>query len=219
MNLRGVCEDGNYTLICICSRPVSRLVAYLRALSTGRLILWCYFIWYGVVLAHYFEPSLRLWLTSLGLSAIIGAALYISTTALFGPNFFCGMGTIGKAARRSQHVRPCCRRNIEHPYPNVERRRKNERANRIGGATGPGSLGPERQYHRTHGRVRTSERRGHWRARKKIGRLAPRMGTGTVVKRLVEPQGETWTKKPETPACAPRAWASGPHTCRLLADR
>ena len=56
-------------------------MAYLRALSTGRLILWCYFIWYGVVLAHYFEPSLRLWLTSLGLSAIIGAALYISTTA------------------------------------------------------------------------------------------------------------------------------------------
>ena len=60
---------------------MSRLAAYLRALSTGRLILWCYFIWYGVVLAHYFEDSLRLWLTSLGLSGIIGAALYISTTA------------------------------------------------------------------------------------------------------------------------------------------
>ena len=56
-------------------------VAYLRNLSTGRLILWCYFIWYGVVLMRYFESSLRLWLTSLGLSLIIGAALYISTTA------------------------------------------------------------------------------------------------------------------------------------------
>ena len=55
------------------------LIRYLANLSTGRLILWCYFIWYLVVLVRYFEPNLRLWLTSLGLSAIIGFALYIST--------------------------------------------------------------------------------------------------------------------------------------------
>lgn len=55
------------------------LLRYLTRLSTGRLILWCYFIWYLVVLVRYFDPSLRLWLTSLGLSAIIGFALYIST--------------------------------------------------------------------------------------------------------------------------------------------
>ena len=48
-------------------------------LSTGRLILWCYLIWYLVVLVRYFDPSPRLWLTSLGLSAIIGFALYLST--------------------------------------------------------------------------------------------------------------------------------------------
>lgn len=54
---------------------------YLATLSTGRLILWCYFIWYAVVLVRYFDPALRLWLTSLGLSAIIGVALYISTAA------------------------------------------------------------------------------------------------------------------------------------------
>ena len=52
---------------------------YLVTLSTGRLILWCYFIWYVVVLVKYFDPSPRLWLTSLGLSAIIGFALYLST--------------------------------------------------------------------------------------------------------------------------------------------
>jgi hypothetical protein len=57
------------------------LIRYLTNLSGGRLILWCYFIWYGVVLARYFDPSPRLWLTSLGLSLIIGFALYISTTA------------------------------------------------------------------------------------------------------------------------------------------
>jgi hypothetical protein len=57
------------------------LSRYLSKLSKGRLILWCYFIWYLVVLVRYFDPSLRLWLTSLGLSFIIGIALFISTTA------------------------------------------------------------------------------------------------------------------------------------------
>ena len=57
------------------------LLRYLANLSTGRLILWCYLIWYGVVLVRYFDPSARLWLTSLGLGGIIGFALYLSTTA------------------------------------------------------------------------------------------------------------------------------------------
>ena len=57
------------------------LKTYLRNLTTGRLILWCYFVWYVAVLIRYFDPSPLLWLTSLGLSAIIGFALYISTTA------------------------------------------------------------------------------------------------------------------------------------------
>jgi L-asparagine transporter-like permease len=52
---------------------------YLATLSPGRTILWCYLIWYVVVLVKYFDPSARLWLTSLGLSAIIGFALYLST--------------------------------------------------------------------------------------------------------------------------------------------
>jgi hypothetical protein len=57
------------------------LIRYLAHLSNARLALWCYFIWYCVVLVRYFDPSLRLWLTSLGLSAIIGLALFLSTTA------------------------------------------------------------------------------------------------------------------------------------------
>ena len=56
------------------------LIRYLSNLSKGRLILWCYFIWYVVVLVRYFDANARLWLTSLGLSAIIGFALYVSTT-------------------------------------------------------------------------------------------------------------------------------------------
>ena len=54
---------------------------YLARLSAGRTVLWCYFIWWSVILARYFDPSPRLWLTSLGLSLIIGTALLINTTA------------------------------------------------------------------------------------------------------------------------------------------
>jgi hypothetical protein len=57
------------------------MIHYLAGLSTGRFILWCYFIWYVVVLVRYFDPSPLLWATSLGLSLVIGAALYISTTS------------------------------------------------------------------------------------------------------------------------------------------
>ena len=55
------------------------LLKYLANLSLGRTILWCYFIWYLLVLVKYFDPSARLWLTSCGLSLIIGIALIIST--------------------------------------------------------------------------------------------------------------------------------------------
>ena len=54
---------------------------YFRNLNRGRLILWCYLVWYLVVLVRYFDPTPQLWLTSLGLSAIIGIALYLSATA------------------------------------------------------------------------------------------------------------------------------------------
>jgi hypothetical protein len=54
---------------------------YLANLSTGRTILWCYLIWYLFFAFRYFDPSRGLWLTSLGISAIIGIALVISTAS------------------------------------------------------------------------------------------------------------------------------------------
>ena len=60
---------------------MNSLLRYFANLTTGRIILWCYLIWYLVVLVHYFDPSLRIWLTSLGLAAIVGTALYISSTS------------------------------------------------------------------------------------------------------------------------------------------
>ena len=57
----------------------SRLLRYLCHLTSGRIILWCYAIWYVVNIAQHFDPQPRLWLTSLGLSFIIGIALILST--------------------------------------------------------------------------------------------------------------------------------------------
>ncbi len=58
---------------------MSRLLNYLANLTTGRIILWCYAIWYVVNVTTHFDPRPRIWITSLGLSVIIGAALLIST--------------------------------------------------------------------------------------------------------------------------------------------
>jgi hypothetical protein len=57
----------------------ARLVRYLAELTLPRTVLWCYLIWYGFVLVRYFDPSPALWLSSLGISAIIGTGLYLST--------------------------------------------------------------------------------------------------------------------------------------------
>jgi hypothetical protein len=62
-------------------RPAAaHVVNYFARLSAGRFVLWCYFIWWVVVLVRYFDPSPDLWLTTLGLSVIIGLALLINTT-------------------------------------------------------------------------------------------------------------------------------------------
>lgn len=60
------------------------LVRYLQNLSTGRIILWCYFIWWAVSIISHFDSTPRIWLTSLGLSGIIGVALVLSTRSSSG---------------------------------------------------------------------------------------------------------------------------------------
>jgi hypothetical protein len=55
------------------------LVHYFATLTTGRIVLWCYAIWYTVNVVNHFDSRPRIWLTSIGLSAIIGTALLIST--------------------------------------------------------------------------------------------------------------------------------------------
>lgn len=58
-----------------------RFIHYLATLTKGRIALWCYAIWYIANVAQHFDPHPRLWLTSLGLSGIIGIALLLSTRA------------------------------------------------------------------------------------------------------------------------------------------
>ncbi len=60
------------------------LICYLQNLSTGRTILWCYLIWWAVNIVNHFDATPRIWLTSLGLSGIIGAALILSTRSSSG---------------------------------------------------------------------------------------------------------------------------------------
>jgi hypothetical protein len=51
---------------------------YLAKLSTGKIVLWCYLIWYLVTVVAHFEASPGLWLSSLGMSAIVGLGLLLS---------------------------------------------------------------------------------------------------------------------------------------------
>ncbi len=52
---------------------------YFANLAGGKAVLWCYLIWYVFFATRYFEPNLSLWLTSAGISGIVGIALVLST--------------------------------------------------------------------------------------------------------------------------------------------
>jgi hypothetical protein len=58
---------------------VNCVLRYFAGLTNGRIVLWSYLLWYLVTVAAHFDPRPRLWLTSLGISGIIGVALLIST--------------------------------------------------------------------------------------------------------------------------------------------
>jgi hypothetical protein len=53
------------------------LLNYFIQLKTGKIVLWCYFIWYLVLATRYFDSSPAIWLNALGISAVIGVALWL----------------------------------------------------------------------------------------------------------------------------------------------
>jgi len=53
-------------------------VRYLANLTAGRIALWCFLLWYLATVIHHFDPQPAIWLNALGISFIIGIALYLS---------------------------------------------------------------------------------------------------------------------------------------------
>jgi uncharacterized membrane protein len=51
---------------------------YFANLPPGKIVLWCFLIWYLATVIHHFDPAPAIWLNALGISAIIGFALYLS---------------------------------------------------------------------------------------------------------------------------------------------
>lgn len=57
---------------------VASLRRYVVRLPPGKIALWCYLVWYVVVVVRYFDPSPGIWLNALGISGVIGVALWLS---------------------------------------------------------------------------------------------------------------------------------------------
>lgn len=57
---------------------MKNLIQYFYEIKLGKAILWCYLIWYITVVYFYFDPSLKLWLNAVGISAVIGTGLMLS---------------------------------------------------------------------------------------------------------------------------------------------
>jgi len=51
---------------------------YFANLSPSKIVLWCFLIWYLATVIHHFDATPAIWLNALGISAIIGVALYLS---------------------------------------------------------------------------------------------------------------------------------------------
>ncbi len=57
------------------------IYVYFVNIKPGRLVLWCYLIWYLVTVYFHFDPSPKIWINSLGISLVIGSALMLSVSA------------------------------------------------------------------------------------------------------------------------------------------
>jgi hypothetical protein len=52
--------------------------SYFVQLPAGKLVLWCYLIWYLVTVTLNFDSTPSIWLNSLGISVVVGFALMLS---------------------------------------------------------------------------------------------------------------------------------------------
>ena len=56
------------------------LIQYLYDIKLEKMVLWCYLIWYVVVVYFYFDPSPKIWSNALGISGVIGTGLVLSVS-------------------------------------------------------------------------------------------------------------------------------------------
>ena len=54
------------------------VIRYFASVPKGRIVLWCYLLWYFVTVFNHFDPSPAIWLNSLGITVVIGFALLLS---------------------------------------------------------------------------------------------------------------------------------------------
>lgn len=57
------------------------LTRYFYQIKLDKAILWCYLIWYFVIVCFYFDPSPKIWLNAVGISIIIGTGLVLSVSS------------------------------------------------------------------------------------------------------------------------------------------
>ena len=57
------------------------LIQYLYEIKLDKAILWCYLIWYVTVVCFHFDPSVKIWINSLGISVVIGTGLMLSVSS------------------------------------------------------------------------------------------------------------------------------------------
>ena len=60
---------------------MKQLIRYFSAIKLNKVVLWCYLIWYVATVYFYFDPSLKLWMDSIGISAVIGTGLLLSVSS------------------------------------------------------------------------------------------------------------------------------------------
>ena len=82
---------------------MGRLLRYFAGLTVGRVVLWCYAVWYVVSITLRFDPRPRIWITSLGLSGIIGIAIVLFFAGVLFPVGKLCLG-LGHAPRRRNDV-------------------------------------------------------------------------------------------------------------------
>ena len=57
------------------------LIQYLYEIKLDKAILWCYLIWYVIVVCFHFDPAVKIWINSIGISAVIGTGLMLSVSS------------------------------------------------------------------------------------------------------------------------------------------